>query len=112
MKPKYYYDECWRMNFWFFLGWKPSDTEKYLKKHWQFDSLNWDRDAKTIHFDDEKGKQCIAIWLKDKKNIPALAHECVHAVHMCLDSRGVKPMFDNDEIEAYLTETLMRKATQ
>lgn len=113
-KPKYYFDETWMENFWFFLGWKPKDCERYLQKHWNFETLCLNGSGKTIEFVNEKGKAAIVIWT-DKKpidpmSISVLAHECVHAVHMALNRRGVKADFDNDEVEAYLVAKLMREA--
>lgn len=41
----------------------------------------------------------------------AVAHECLHATHKVLDLLGVKPNFDNDEIECYVCEYIVDKVT-
>lgn len=112
-KPIYYFDATWSMNFWFFMGWTPESTEKYLAGQWQFDSLHFSGKAgQCIEFDNGKGKSAIVIWLREKPNskdyLGILCHECVHAPHFLLRRRGVKADFDNDELEAYLTGHLMR----
>lgn len=52
----------------------------------------------------------VCIWVKDKKDYSALAHECVHAANFTLDNRGVLPSFENDEVQAYLVGLLVTKA--
>lgn len=42
------------------------------------------------------------IWIHDRKLVWTLAHECLHAVHSCLEQSGVIPDFHNDECEANL----------
>lgn len=41
----------------------------------------------------------------------AIAHECLHATHKVLDILGVKPDYDNDEIECYVCEYIVDKVT-
>lgn len=114
MKPHYYFCETFTENFWFFLGWKTDDVEWYMKRFFTFDTLNLNGDGKTVEFQNDKGRRVIIIWTrwnkKEKKIYSVLAHECVHAAHMCLSKKGVKPDFENDEVVAYMVQSLMRKA--
>lgn len=41
-----------------------------------------------------------------------IAHECLHATHKVLDILGVKPDYDNDEIECYVLEYIVDKVTE
>lgn len=108
--PKFYYDEHYKQNFWFFLGWNPDDVEKFMwKKGWNFDSLNLVGGGKCVHFV-KPAKEVIAVWIRYKFDYAVLAHECVHAVNMTFESRGIKPDLLNDEPQAYFVECLVRQA--
>ncbi len=38
-----------------------------------------------------------------------LAHESIHAVNMILDSMGVLPSFENDEVQSYAVQYLLEQ---
>ena len=40
---------------------------------------------------------------------PTVAHECLHAVNAIFNARGVKPDFENDELQCYFLEDLMER---
>jgi hypothetical protein len=108
--PKFYYCSTWKENFWFFLGWSPFNVETNLKKTFDFDNLNLNGAGKTIEFQRDDGKRVIAIWVRNKSDIPVLAHECVHAAYFCLAQKGVRTAANNHEPLTYLTEALMKAA--
>lgn len=115
MKPHRYFNEMWKVNFWFFVGWDSYQTAKVLNKHWAEVSAKLHVVAgMTMDFRHEADqRQAIAVYVSKKVSksarSPVLAHECVHAAHMALEMRGVHPSFENDEVVAYLVETLMRE---
>lgn len=41
-----------------------------------------------------------------------IAHECLHCTHKILDILGIKPDYDNDEIECYTCEYIVDKVTE
>ena len=41
-----------------------------------------------------------------------IAHECLHATHHVLDIIGVKPDYNNDEIECYTLEYIVDRVTE
>lgn len=49
------------------------------------------------------------IWLRDFKNIPALAHEALHVAAGILDSRGLKFSDDSEEAYTYTMEDIIRQ---
>ena len=103
--------ELYEANLYFCLGWSEKRFIKEMKER-------WDDDLETLHGCDGNtqehvapdGSQLIFIWVRDKKDIATLVHECLHATHMILHARGVKPCFVNDETTAYLLDFIVRKA--
>ena len=53
------------------------------------------------------GKYTLILFLKDTAKPGTVAHECSHAVKVCLHWHGVKPSYTNDENEAYMLEWLV-----
>lgn len=110
MIPKFYYCDVYRISYWFCIGWKPLEFDKFFKKKFGFDMDSAGKGGFTAYCNDGK-KEVIVIWVHPKElKSGALAHECVHAANMTLKERGVKPDFENDEPLAYLVGTLFEKA--
>lgn len=109
MKPNLYFDPLFKASFLFFLGWSESKITNYLKKKFNYDSDFSVCDGKTIEIF-EDGAPIILIWIRNKNSIPELAHECVHAVNYVLGGKGVKANHEDDEIQAYYVESLIRFA--
>ena len=76
------------------IGFKEEDTVKCGCEY------NYDKRLMRIGFDFNKH------WWHG-----AIAHECLHATHKVLDILGVKPDYDNDEIECYVCEYIVDKVT-
>lgn len=49
------------------------------------------------------------VWIKNKNDLPTIAHEMLHVANAILISRGIRVDPDNDEIQAYLVEYLISK---
>ena len=100
--------------FWFFYDIKDDNQclsylEKYfgIKTKIQRDLLA----GRTVEFTNDKGNTCIVIMILPNKDrfevLNTLAHECLHAVNICLDRKGVNIQKD-DETHAYLLGHLVR----
>lgn len=93
-------------------GFTKQESSKWCAK-WGFDVSDVKlQQGRTFWRLDGSGP--IIIWTDPSKNMinrmAILAHECIHAAHVCLQRAGVVPSFDNDEPTAYLVTVLMRKA--
>lgn len=107
-KPGHFYDEVWRQNYYFHVGW----SEEMFYSYWSFQARPPLKDGYCIELNQKNGNGII-IWIRKmpkKKMIGVLAHECVHAALWCLKARGFVLDYDNDEPLTYLVEAIMRKA--
>ena len=108
-KPAFYFNDTFKMNYYFYLGW-PVDA---LKKYLRYDPPGIEHSsARTIEWQREDGVVVIHIWTRKKSDLASLVHECVHAAGMTLNRAGVKGDWLNDEPHAYLTEAIFKNATQ
>lgn len=105
-RAKRVHSDLWDMDFYLCLGWTDEQFTKWYKRKF--------RKSPRIEANDygmtEMIDGTIVIWTHDKKGIPELAHECLHAANMCLGSRGVEVDLENDEPVAYLLAWLLEKA--
>lgn len=109
MKPRFYYCDLYKMNFYFCIGWRPAEFEKYAKRTFDHElSLRAHR-GKTLAVSNDRG-MVIVIWTEKKRDFACLAHECVHAANFTLEARGCQPSFENDEPQAYLVDVIFSKA--
>lgn len=108
-KPKFYYLDLYRMNYYFCIGWKQRDVEAYLRKTFHFESDIGHADGYTIKITDDRGCT-ILVWTKNRNDMGTLAHEATHAASFTLGRAGVKPDFDNDEACAYLVGLIVDRA--
>jgi hypothetical protein len=112
VKPKHYYDPCFRQNFYFFIGWKYKALEIYLEKFYKVKLAGKEKDyaGKAFELFHSSGKHIVCVWVENKKHYSALAHECFHAVSYCYKAKDVKYDYDNDEPFAYLLGRLVEEA--
>ena len=107
-KPRFYFCETLKENFWFFIGWNEVDVIKYLRNYFSLIGVSLENRAGiTIDF----GKAKVIYINKNQRKVKlyaVLAHECVHAANMAFASRNITPA--NDELLAYYVEVLMIKA--
>jgi hypothetical protein len=108
-KPKHFYLELYRMNYYYCIGWTQKAVENYLRTTFNYDTDLGHADGYTIRISDNRGCT-ILIWTKDKNDLGVLAHEATHAASFTLGRAGVKADFDNDEACAYLVGLLVDKA--
>lgn len=109
MKPRHAYCEVFKMNFYFCIGWGPDQFAKYMQKNFNHDPKMKLAEGKTIMVENDKGRITI-IWIKDRTDFPVLAHECIHAANFTLDVIGHIYDYENDEVMAYLTTWIIKKA--
>lgn len=109
-KPKHWYCETWKMNFYFCIGWRPEEFQKYMKKSFDYEFESRLKDGSTLLCNSDQGS-IIIIWTRKRADHAVLTHESVHAANMTLSSRGWRPELENDEPQAYLVESIFRKAT-
>lgn len=98
------------MEFFFCIGWKPEQFDKLLKRFPGNFEKTGDQIGRTIRTY-YGNVPCILIWVKNKRNYAAIAHECLHAVNFVFDHVGVKPSYRNDEPQAYFLSELVWEAT-
>ena len=108
MKPKHYYLEIYRMNYYFFNGFSRDLFRAYSSKYFNHEIRETNFSGKCLLYTDNKGS-IVSIWY-DKKDKAALAHECVHAAVMTLEKNGIDYNNDDGETLAYLVGHLYEKA--
>lgn len=108
MKPGHFYDEVYRQNYYFCIGWRIDDFNKY----WKFADPHPLKDGYCCQLTEDRGSGII-IWVRKMprpKMMGALSHEVVHAALQCLESRSFVLDYNNQEPLTYLVEAIMRKA--
>lgn len=108
-----WYCEVWITWFWILESCPVDYAQSFLKRNdIHYVDLNYE--GKTIFKLDGEGP--IVIWTRPLKTeadrYSILAHECVHAAHVCLSRKGVKSDFDNDEPVTYLVQQLIKQALE
>jgi hypothetical protein len=110
--PKYFYDEVWKQNFWYFIGWPEEKFKNYLKDYFNTDHDLRSCDGVCIALQGQ-AESVIAIWTRPKSGArfyEVLSHESFHAAGMTLADRGHIFTYDNDEAMAYLLGAIVRNA--
>jgi hypothetical protein len=108
-KPRHYYCELYRVNYYFCIGWKAKDVQQFLAKAFGHDKDITQADGYTMLATSEDGAG-IVVWTRHKDDHGVLAHEITHAASFTLGRAGVKASFRNDEAQAYLVGLLVEKA--
>ena len=98
----------WKQHFYFCIGWKDEDVQRWLKKVWKYETNLSYSSGKTLHAF-AGNSDMVLIWTR-KRSFPQVAHECVHAANFTLKERGYKVVQDNDESLAYFVEELCKQA--
>lgn len=62
-----------------------------------------------LHYESENDS-LIVIWVYDKRRFDIVSHEALHAANYILDMIGHKPSHRNDEVQAYLSQEILREA--
>ena len=108
--PHWYFCDLWRVNFYYFLGWKWNDFCNYIKKHHDYVVDHEAPSGKCIMKPTSKGGQ-VMIWTAKKSDLNSLVHECVHAANWLTERAGYSINPNNDEAYAYLVTNIFRQAT-
>jgi len=113
VNPIKYYCELYNVHYEFYIGISLSTYNKITYKKYGYNLIDDLSIRGHCSYCVDKSKNfIISIWVPDKKDLSAVVHECVHAANFTLESRGVKPCFDNDEPQAYLVQLIFNKATK
>ena len=106
----HHYNQTFKMNFYFCLGWRQDRYVSMMKR--RFD-INLQVNSRLAHTCPVSigNELAVAVWISKDAHPAVLAHECLHAVNMTLLHRGVTADFENDELQAYFLEELLRKVT-
>jgi len=99
------------MNYWYFFGWSEKKFKAYLWDKFEHDTILTNCDGKCIMLEKE-GCTIILLWSRNKKDLPEIVHECVHAACWTLEERGWKPDLNNDEPLTYLVENIFEQGTR
>jgi len=122
MKPFCIRDECWEFFLWVISPATNKDLDDFLLRKFGIEEKTKDgsflgRFVEVLD-DGAGGETEIAgvIALRQWRGTPEcyniLAHECLHAVHWFLDSRGIKLNFESDESFCYLLGSLVRRIAE
>lgn len=111
MKSIKYYNDTWKMEYYFFIGWKQLEFQNYIIKHFDKD-FTMDNGAIGMMrklYKNGNFNGCL-IWVKKKSDYGTIAHECLHATNKTLARAGWSPELYNDEPQTYLMTILINKA--
>ncbi len=112
-KPAFYFCDVWRMNYYFFLGWKWSDFTKYIEKNYDHKPTNTAiPTGQVLQINKDDGGCIMCIWVEKKNDYATLAHESLHAANWTLERAGWVPDLRNDEPQSYLMTNIFRKALE
>jgi hypothetical protein len=99
-KPKWFYCDTYRENFYFVPEWKDSEVNEYFGVSMGIAS------GKTL-----LTNSGVVIWVEkfNLKELDILHHECIHAANFVLSKKGVEIDSENDEALAYLSQFVFRQ---
>lgn len=105
--------ETFQQQFIILEGWPPDRAMEYFKREKYVPNGELKAGTTVWH---TGGNGPILIWTKPTKRLADrcsfLAHEAVHAAHILLNRRGHVADFNNDEVEAYLVQAIVRVALE
>lgn len=118
-RPLFLYEPVFKENFWISYNVKREDVLRAAKKH---NVVGFEISEEVTGKMFSCGKRnnnggrvvdmsLIWIWVSEP-DIPALAHECVHAVTDMFEERGMSLDFNSSEAYAYMVEWLMRETLE
>lgn len=90
----------------FALGGTYEQAIRSLERHFKCQIAEPNEDLRAegacIVLEDEDGKRCYAIWLKEK-SLNALVHEAMHLLLNVFSHKGLQISVDNEETMSYYT---------
>lgn len=112
MKVGWFFCKTWMMNYWYFIGWPQDKFVKYCEKKFNHTPDFTNKVAgKLIECENDDGVRML-IWVRSKKDLPSLAHECLHAANFTLARKGWRPELYNDEPQTYLFQAIFKHALE
>lgn len=109
-KPKHYYNRTYKSDYMFFIGWPEKQFQKYCLEVFKVRAKTAQNGGLVFEVFDSFGNPYIIMWIRDKKDVSYISHECNHAAAITLNRVGVKASFDNDEAFCYLSQDIMEFA--
>lgn len=106
--PKFFYCDLFGRNIVIFHHWTEKQFADYMMKHYKLPCNLADANGWTDVVKVSKDEDHIVIWTRDGTSYPLLAHEALHATNVVLGGAGVKPSFDNDEVQCYYQMHLLK----
>lgn len=88
---------------------KIPELKKYVKKFYCVDLNISDKINGYTSIFEKDGSDFILIFILNDSDCSIYAHEFLHAVNFCLERKGVRPSFKNDETQAYLLQRLFNE---
>ena len=109
-KPIHIFCETFNMNFYVSYGVPIDELRVAVKKRTglEFDPQEDFRDGYCLEFLRQGITDTIWIWTR-RKELCALVHECLHAVHFTMRDRKIRQGKETDEVSCYLLAMLIRK---
>jgi hypothetical protein len=114
-KPKHYYDDTYAQNFYMFIGMSRQQFVQSANKYLKVDlseAFNDGSGGGCIEISDNKETD-ILIWTMKGRTVAekasVIAHECLHAIGMMFEARGIAYSPDHDEPWAYMLAKLVEE---
>jgi hypothetical protein len=104
---KYFYDEVYKANIYFFSG-KEKDFKDWLKKRFNYDYELQYREGFFFSLSNANSAVYI-IYLADKRNMNYLRHEVLHLVFRLFHERNIECNIHTDEAFAYYTDYVIEQ---
>ena len=99
LRPKYFYDELYKVNFYLYIGVDYADFLRELKGRHGIE--------RPEYYDRVVAGKTIIVVHKDWKQWPVLLHEVNHATNWILNERGIELTNESEEAFTYYAEWLL-----
>ena len=109
MAFKKYYCDMYNANIWFLYNCDHIECKKILEKKLKATVDDWAHEDSEGFTEVYSDPNVFVVWIKEKKDIYTLLHECVHLAIEILNDRGIKfSEKENGEVLAYYIEKLFK----
>jgi hypothetical protein len=105
LRPSIFHNDLYNHDYYFFVENTKEQYETFIRKTDPSYSANF---VGAYGYCTNIGNKTF-IWLKTRRALGALVHECIHAASYTLIDRGIKIDPRNDEPLAYLSQWVFRK---
>ena len=111
-KPRHLWEETFKMNYWFMVGYPEKEVEVWFKKQFDHDTDYSGCDGKTSVLERRDGMKTIVVWVRKKNMLPELAHEVCHAAMFTFTHAKILHTEETDQAFCLLLERLFRFARE